>query len=82
MLCEDLKNNDIKYLLTSFLTTDALENFFSVIRSRGGYYAMPSVRQFRIAMQQNMASNGNCEDCGTKDLDLEDIDSKNTSNSN
>ncbi|KAF5281927.1 hypothetical protein FQR65_LT14453 [Abscondita terminalis] len=69
MLWNFLKNNwSIKYLLTSFLNQDPLENFFSVIRNRGGYNPTPSVKQCRIAIQHNMnirllavQDNGNCE---------------------
>lgn len=69
MLWDDLKTNyDVKYLMTSFLNQDPLENFFSVIRTRGGYNPMPSVRQFRISLQyyanirlQIAVDSGNCD---------------------
>lgn len=68
LLWDDLRNKGSKYLVTSFLNQDPLENFFSVIRSRCGYNPTPSVRQCRIAIQQNMnirllqsLDSGNCE---------------------
>lgn len=69
----------MKYLLTGFLNQDPLENFFSVIRNRGGYNPTPNVRQCRIAIQHNVnirlqtaMGTGNCEidECST--LELED----------
>ena len=53
LLWSHLKTVGIKYLLTNFLNQDPIENFFSVVRSRGGYNPTPTVRQFRIAMQHN-----------------------------
>lgn len=68
MLWEHLKKKEVKYLLTGFLNQDPLENFFSVIRNRGGYNPSPTVRQCRIAIQHNVnirlqtaLGTGNCE---------------------
>lgn len=81
-LWSELKCQGIKYLLTSFLNQDPLENFFSVVRHRGGYNPTPSVRQCRIAIQHNMnirlqmaVDTGNCqiEDTDLMELPLEDL---------
>lgn len=77
LLWDDLKKEGVKYLLTGFINQDALENFFSVIRNRGGYNPMPSVRQFRISMQHNMfirlqtgVESANCQDDEAETLDV------------
>lgn len=68
LLWDHLKELGVKYLLTGFLNQDPLENFFSVIRNRGGYNPTPTVRQFRLEIQHNMnirlqmaVNTGNCE---------------------
>ena len=50
LLClwEDLHRNcGLKFLLTNRLNQDCLENFFSVIRGRGGHRDNPNAMQFR-----------------------------------
>lgn len=81
LLWNELKSRGMKYLLTGFLNQDPIENFFSVVRNRGGYNPTPTVRQFRIAMQQNInirlqmaVTSGNCENDDLGDiLDTDDI---------
>ncbi|KAF5281761.1 hypothetical protein FQR65_LT14556 [Abscondita terminalis] len=57
-----------KYILTSRINQDPLENCFSMIRTRGGYDLQPTIRNFRMALQHNMhirlyipVEHGNCE---------------------
>ncbi|XP_031338009.1 uncharacterized protein LOC116175207 [Photinus pyralis] len=73
-LWDSLVKDDYKYMLTSRINQDPLENFFSVIRNRNGYNAQPTVKQFRIALQHNMhirlqapVDGANCE------VDADDI---------
>ncbi len=42
------------YLLTRHLITDPIENFFSVIRQRGGYNSNPTLLQFTHAYKVAM----------------------------
>lgn len=77
MLWNDLKQKNVKYLLTYFLNQDPLENLFSVIRTRGGYNPKPSVRQFRITLQYNInirifvaLDTANCE---SQDMDFVEL---------
>lgn len=65
---EEEKMNGKEYILTSRLNQDALENFFSVIRQRGGYNRNPTVRTFRTAFRiaainslMKAPSTANCE---------------------
>jgi hypothetical protein len=52
-LFEDLeKKYGMRYLLTYKLQQDHLENFFSAIRSRGGYNNNPSAYQFEHAIRR------------------------------
>lgn len=44
MLWDDLRQNGVKYLLTSQLNQDPLENAFSVIRHCRGYKPQPTVK--------------------------------------
>ncbi|XP_050518111.1 uncharacterized protein LOC126892588 [Diabrotica virgifera virgifera] len=76
-LWEELQKYNVSYLLTSFLNQDPLENFFSIVRNRGGYNPTPSVSQLRIAIKHNTniklkiaLDNGNCEIAQTDNLDL------------
>ena len=84
LLWNELKQSGTKFLLTSFLNQDPLENLFSVIRHRGGYNPRPSVRQFRIALQNNIKvrllsdSNSNCEEDHAENLDLEERNNEST----
>lgn len=78
LLWNDLKEMGVKYLLTGFLNQDPLENFFSVIRNRGGYNPTPTVKQCRIAIQQNInirlqmaIGTGNCEVDDSEVLDIQ-----------
>ena len=50
LLWEDLNtNHSLKYLLTNRLNQDCLENFFSIMRSRGGHRDNPNTVEFRAA---------------------------------
>lgn len=80
LLWDDLKALGVKFLLTGFLNQDPVENFFSVVRNRGGYNPTPTVRQFRTATQKNInirlqksINSSNCEDEGGDVLDMDDI---------
>lgn len=82
-LWEDLKLENKKYLLTSRISQDPVENAFSVIRQRGGYNPQPTVQQFRLALQNNMhirlqapVETGNCEADTDKLLDMDTIKQK------
>lgn len=85
LLWNHLKGQGVKYMLTGFLNQDPLENFFSVIRNRGGYNPTPTVRECRIAIEHNMnirlqlaVDTGNCEiDEVTEILDTEDPEIEN-----
>ena len=67
-LWDDLQEEDITFLITSRLNTDALENFFSILRMQGGSYNRnPSVKAVRIAIKKNIllsleksGENANC----------------------
>ena len=68
-LFQELAESGVKYLLTSRLNQDCLENLFSIIRGKGGHRDNPSVNEFRIALHQTMVDmlfkttkNKNCED--------------------
>ncbi|XP_031358890.1 uncharacterized protein LOC116182497 [Photinus pyralis] len=79
LLWEDLRFEDYKYLVTSFLNQDPLENFFSVVRHRGGYNPYPTVQNFRKSMQLNIFirlqkevnSSSNCEEDFGEVIELE-----------
>lgn len=81
-LWTELQNEGKKFLLTSRLHQDPIENAFSVIRTRGGYNPQPTVRLFRIALQHNMHIRlqtpvaANCEMDEDETLLLEDEDDK------
>ncbi|GFO29491.1 transposable element p transposase [Plakobranchus ocellatus] len=54
-LVQDLHNNHkIKFLLTSRLNQDCIEDLFSVIRGKGGHRDNPDIGQFTSALQQVM----------------------------
>ena len=61
-----------KYLLTSRLNQDCLENFFSIIRGKGGHRIHPNALQFRSAFRacavDSLFSVSNSSNC------LEDVD--------
>jgi hypothetical protein len=68
-LWDDLKTEGWDYLLTSRLTQDALENFFAMIRQRGGFRDNPSVQEFRYEfrwllhmLKMNTSKLRNCDD--------------------
>lgn len=54
---EEQKNKGFSFLLTARLNQDVLENFFSVIRQRGGYSRNPTVRTFQAAFKANCVQN-------------------------
>ncbi|KAK9703834.1 hypothetical protein QE152_g29081 [Popillia japonica] len=70
-LKQDLKLNESSDEIEGFQDLGHLgksENFFSVVRHRGGYNPYPNCRQFRLAMQHNMfirlqneTTHSNCE---------------------
>ena len=69
LLFQELAASGVKYLLTSRLNQDCLENLFSIIRGKGGNRDNPSVNEFRVALHQTMVDmlfkttkNKNCED--------------------
>ena len=54
-LWDDLREEDITFLITSRLNTDSLENFFSILRMQGGSYNRnPSVKAVRIVIKKNI----------------------------
>lgn len=77
-LWEDAVAEGMLYLFTSRLNQDPLENFFSVVRSRGGYNPYPKVKGLRIGIQQNMhirlqaTAGANCECDNDEPLPLVD----------
>ncbi|XP_042148938.1 uncharacterized protein LOC115326947 [Ixodes scapularis] len=70
LICEHLTSEyGFRYLLTRHLNQDALENTFSVIRSKSGANANSSCRQFQAAFRHLLVSNlfklsdkSNCEE--------------------
>lgn len=69
-----------KFLFTSHLNQDPLENLFSVCRNRCGYNPTPSVQQFRVSLQyninirlQNALQTGNCEEDTQEFLNLDEL---------
>lgn len=68
-LFEDEKKDGNSFILTNRLNQDFLENFFSIIRQRGGWNLNPSAKSFRLAFRIQMITNlfkpsilSNCED--------------------
>ncbi|KAF2890908.1 hypothetical protein ILUMI_15265 [Ignelater luminosus] len=80
LLWDHLRRLGVKYLLTGFLNQDLLENFFSVIRNRGGYNPTPTVRQCRIAIQQNMNIRLQMAE-GTGNCEIDEVDTQETNSS-
>lgn len=83
MQWEDMKLNGAKYLLTSRLNQDPLENLFAVLRSRSGHCPNPTARQLRQNLQYSVTANvkvlslaTNCEPDSTVPLlfSIEDHD--------
>ena len=63
------KDCNVTFLLTSRLSQDPLENFFAIIRNKGGTRDNPDSAQFRAAFRQCMVDsvmqpgkNANCEE--------------------
>jgi hypothetical protein len=63
------QENTLNYLLTRRMNQDPLENFFSIIRRRGGYDRNPTAFSFKNNMRHIFLSNlksadinGNCEE--------------------
>ncbi len=73
--------HSVSYLLTSRLNQDSLENFFSLIRSRGGHRDNPDAVHFQSAFKQMVVKNmfvppqsANCQDdCGQFLLEVDDF---------
>lgn len=68
MLYEEELKNGTEFLLTSRLNQDPLENFFSVIRQKGGFNLNPTARAFRTSFRSCTINNlvkppssSNCE---------------------
>jgi hypothetical protein len=80
-LWSDMKKNGSKYLLTSRLNQDPLENLFSILRRRSGFNSNPTASQFRQNLQSviNMTLmkspvTANCEpDADTSLLSPEEV---------
>lgn len=52
LLWDDLHANyEFKYLLTNRLNQDCLENFFSIVRWKGGHAVNPDAGQFRLSFR-------------------------------
>jgi len=74
-LTKELLSEGFNFVCTSRFNQDCIENFFSIIRSKGGWNDRPTARQFRAAYQNALVllsvekskSNANC-------LDEEDFD--------
>lgn len=78
-LFDELKlKYNIKYLLTNRLNQDVLENFFGVIRAKGGLHDHPNQLQFMYRMRSyilgrnegSISENGNTLIDPTPDLDI------------
>ena len=74
-LWEELSTQGIKYLLTSRVNQDCVENLFSIIRGKGRNMDNPNPTQFRQFMRQVMvdqflqkSNNSNCLDDGDQFL--------------
>ena len=53
LLWDDMgKQEGVKYLLTSRLNQDCLENLFSIVRAKGGARDNPNAAQFRVALAE------------------------------
>ena len=52
MLHEDMKNRfNFKYILTYRLNQDIIENFFGVIRAKGGLNDHPDIQEFKYRLR-------------------------------
>lgn len=77
-LLEDVNSNhNFKYLLTSRLNQDSLENVFSIIRNAGGHKDSPTAQNLIKIISGMMTNNimqnsvrGNCIDDATSILEL------------
>ena len=52
LLHELVADDSLQYLCTRRLTTDPLENFFAIIRGKGGFNQNPSCYEFSVAFKQ------------------------------
>jgi hypothetical protein len=67
-LSRELFSEGFQFVCTSRFNQDCIENFFSIIRSKGGWNDRPNVRQFRAAYRnallllslEKSKSNSNC----------------------
>lgn len=78
MLRNELKNRfNIEYVLTYRLNQDVLENFFGVIRSKGGLHDHPDRQEFKYRLRSYilgynegiLSTNANIEADNTPDLE-------------
>jgi len=69
MLYIQQKNESFKYLLTSRLNQDIIENTFSVFRQRGGFNRNPTARTFRTSFRfqakHNLMKSTDLSNCET-----------------
>lgn len=82
LLFEHLKARfSTKYLLTYRLNQDVLENFFGVIRAKGGLHDHPDALEFKYRLRSyilgrnegSLSSFGNVEEDDTPDLPIEEV---------
>lgn len=80
MLYIELKSRyNIEYLLTYRFNQDVLENFFGIIRSKGGLHDHPDREEFKYRLRSYLmgsnegilGSNANVEVDNTPDLDVD-----------
>lgn len=83
LLKEEVTEPNIKYLITGKLNQDVLENFFSLLRQKGGCNRNPSAKSLRSIFMSNLINSllklpesKNCEDEEVKYLRLEASDPK------
>lgn len=50
-LHKDIKTEEFPYILTTRLNQDVIENFFAVLRQKGGYNKNPTVKEFRTSFK-------------------------------
>ncbi|KAM7297572.1 uncharacterized protein ISCGN_022723 [Ixodes scapularis] len=69
---EQLRAEGLSFLMTNRLNQDCLENFFSVIRQKGGFRESPDTEQFKAPvkalMNENLMRSSRCTTC-EEDLD-------------
>lgn len=70
------QQHDVKYLLTYRLNQDVLENFFGMMRAKGGLHDHPDRQEFKYRLRsyilgynEGVLSNSNTEVDDTPDLD-------------